>query len=244
MAFNLASPRKGQSRQALLDTAERLFIERGYRTVSTREIAEAAQVNLGAIQYHFGSKAGLFVETVQQMMRESGCTKIGAKLALADPKTKAEAATTLCEFIRAFMEQQLRPAGPQACKLMFREVLGDSSEEPEMFESLLESVVEEFVKPMQEALSRVVRVLADDADTQTLSAICRSIIAQCAFYVTHRPIIERIECGDLSHSPAFDRTVEHLCRFSLRGIGCHDEAIAQALNAQVSLANHVRIVSK
>ena len=50
------------ARETLLKVATKLFIERGYNGVSTRELAEAADVNLGAIQYHFGSKAKLFVE--------------------------------------------------------------------------------------------------------------------------------------------------------------------------------------
>ena len=243
MAFNLATPRKRQSRQALLETAERLFIERGYRAVSTRDIAEAAQVNLGAIQYHFGSKAGLFNETVRQMMQAGGCPKLAATLGLAAPHSREEAASTLCGFIRSFMEYQLRPDGPQACKLMFREVLSDSSEEPEMFESLLDLVVGEFVKPMHAALSRVVEKIATDADPTTVTCICRSVVAQCVFYVTHRPVIERIEGDDISKNPHFERTVEHLCRFSLRGMGCDDALIAEAVRGATSLKSQVTIVS-
>lgn len=243
MAFNLATPRKRQSRQALLETAERLFIERGYRAVSTRDIAEAAQVNLGAIQYHFGSKAGLFNETVRQMMEAGGCSKLGTVLAGDPLHSREAAATALCRFIRSFMEYQLRPDGPQACKLMFREVLGDSSDEPEMFESLLDLVVSEFVKPMHAALRTVVAQIAADADDGTLTCICRSVVAQCVFYVTHRPVIERIDGQDISSNPQFDRTVEQLCRFSLRGMGCDDPLIGRALSGANSLVNQVTIVS-
>jgi AcrR family transcriptional regulator len=40
----------------LLDTAERLFSDRGFEAVSHRDIAAAAAVNLAAVNYHFGSK--------------------------------------------------------------------------------------------------------------------------------------------------------------------------------------------
>lgn len=43
----------------ILDTAERLFGERGLATTSHRAIASAAGVNLAAINYHFRSKEGL-----------------------------------------------------------------------------------------------------------------------------------------------------------------------------------------
>lgn len=41
---------------AILDTAERLFSERGYDAVSIRELTREAGVNVAAIHYHFGSK--------------------------------------------------------------------------------------------------------------------------------------------------------------------------------------------
>lgn len=40
----------------LLDTAERLFAERGFDGTSVRDITAAASVNQAAIHYHFGSK--------------------------------------------------------------------------------------------------------------------------------------------------------------------------------------------
>jgi len=49
-----------QSRERLLLTAMRLFSERGFAQTSTREIALAAGVNIAAISYYFGDKAGLY----------------------------------------------------------------------------------------------------------------------------------------------------------------------------------------
>jgi AcrR family transcriptional regulator len=44
----------------ILDTAERLFAERGIHTVSNRQVGEAAgQGNSAAVGYHFGTKADL-----------------------------------------------------------------------------------------------------------------------------------------------------------------------------------------
>ena len=49
-----------QSRERLLLAGLRLFAQHGYNKTSTREIAEAAQVNVAAISYYFGDKAGLY----------------------------------------------------------------------------------------------------------------------------------------------------------------------------------------
>lgn len=67
-----ASPRKhGSTATAtrLLDTAERLFGEHGYNGVGMRALADAAQVNLAATTYHFGSKKSLYVETFLRRFR-------------------------------------------------------------------------------------------------------------------------------------------------------------------------------
>lgn len=49
-----------EARTRLLDSALNLFAERGYAKTSTREIARVANVNISAISYYFGDKAGLY----------------------------------------------------------------------------------------------------------------------------------------------------------------------------------------
>lgn len=49
-----------ESRQRILDTALHLFSQGGYDKVSVRDIAQAAQVNVAAVSYHFGGKPGLY----------------------------------------------------------------------------------------------------------------------------------------------------------------------------------------
>lgn len=48
-----------QTRQRILDVAERAFILQGFDALSLRQITEQAQVNLAAVHYHFGGKEAL-----------------------------------------------------------------------------------------------------------------------------------------------------------------------------------------
>jgi len=48
------------SRARLLQCGLRLFAQQGYTKTSTRELAEAAGVNVASISYYFGDKAGLY----------------------------------------------------------------------------------------------------------------------------------------------------------------------------------------
>lgn len=47
------------TRDTILDSAERLFAQQGYDGTSMRQITSAAGVNLAAVNYHFGSKEAL-----------------------------------------------------------------------------------------------------------------------------------------------------------------------------------------
>jgi len=58
--------RQGNVREALLEAAVRLFSRNGYSAVSMREIAKAANANVGSLTYHFGSKANLLREIYQR----------------------------------------------------------------------------------------------------------------------------------------------------------------------------------
>jgi AcrR family transcriptional regulator len=50
------------TRTAILNAAERLYAERGFGDVTLRDIVAAADVNLAAVNYHFGSKDELIAE--------------------------------------------------------------------------------------------------------------------------------------------------------------------------------------
>jgi AcrR family transcriptional regulator len=53
-------PRGDQTRRRIIDTALDVFGEVGFDQASTRAIARKARVNLGALTYYFGNKAGLY----------------------------------------------------------------------------------------------------------------------------------------------------------------------------------------
>lgn len=55
-----------QTRTNILDVAEQICAEEGFEAFSIRVIAERAQVNVSAINYHFKSKEGLFEEMFQR----------------------------------------------------------------------------------------------------------------------------------------------------------------------------------
>jgi AcrR family transcriptional regulator len=53
--------RRPDTKEIILDTAERLFARSSFSSVSLREITAEAGVNLAAVNYHFGSKDALLL---------------------------------------------------------------------------------------------------------------------------------------------------------------------------------------
>lgn len=53
-------------RTEILNVARRLFMTRGYRAVTTREIADAVGVTQPALYHHFGGKEALYVAVLEE----------------------------------------------------------------------------------------------------------------------------------------------------------------------------------
>jgi AcrR family transcriptional regulator len=80
-----------QTRERILDAAERLFAEHGLFAVSNRQISEAAgQANNSAVGYHFGTKSELIMAVVSrhvvpmEQLRERQLAEIGDDAGVRD----------------------------------------------------------------------------------------------------------------------------------------------------------------
>ncbi len=58
------SNKSDQTKASMMRAAIQLFSERGFAGCSLRDIANQADVNIGLIRYHFGSKADLYRDTL------------------------------------------------------------------------------------------------------------------------------------------------------------------------------------
>ena len=88
------------TREKIIKAASRVFARNGYDGASIRTIVAAADVNQAAINYHFGSKDGLYRAVLQAallaLMNDDGAGR-------GDGALSREAA------LRRFLRQQLRP---------------------------------------------------------------------------------------------------------------------------------------
>jgi AcrR family transcriptional regulator len=109
-----------ETRLKILDMAERLFGEEGYKAVSLRHITAAAGVNLAAIHYHFGSKEELLDELIMRKaapVNEERMEGLKRLKAAAGPNPIA-----LEDLLEAFLVPAFHSAdrSPEWAKLMGR----------------------------------------------------------------------------------------------------------------------------
>jgi AcrR family transcriptional regulator len=57
---------RSAAEEALLDAAERLLVDVGYASITTRRLAEQAGVNHGLVHYYFGSNENLLVRALER----------------------------------------------------------------------------------------------------------------------------------------------------------------------------------
>ncbi|MCP5161925.1 MAG: TetR/AcrR family transcriptional regulator [Hahellaceae bacterium] len=108
------------ARDRLISSARQLFSERGFQSVSTREIARDAKVDAALIRYYFGGKAGLF----EQMVRET--------LAPVLAHFRAASAQGASENLSSLMQTYYSAVGahPGLPKLVFRVLHDGVGSEP------------------------------------------------------------------------------------------------------------------
>jgi AcrR family transcriptional regulator len=146
------------TKEQILDAAEKLITERGIDAVSLREITTAAEVNLAAVHYHFGSKEGLVQKVFERRIRPVN----EARLRMLDQAERSAGQGPLeieC-VLRALIEPPLRlyaehERGPQFTRVCGRIYAERSSALEETFDELFQELVDRFRAACARALPQL-----------------------------------------------------------------------------------------
>ncbi|SMQ66267.1 transcriptional regulator, TetR family [Bacillus sp. OV166] len=87
--------------QTIINTAQRLFMELGYRAVSTRKIAQICGVTQPAIYHHFKNKQTLYVAVMRQTLHH---TEADLKAILAEFTSFQERFTQIAIYMMIHFE--------------------------------------------------------------------------------------------------------------------------------------------
>jgi len=144
-----------QTRDALLDAAEALFVEHGLEGASLRAITQRAGANLAAVNYHFGSKEGL----VRAVFHRRLGPLQAERLRLLDEEEALDGGT-LEGVLRAFIGPALRMkaasnAGPGDVSQLIGRIFHEPNDE------LRTMLFAEFAPSLQRFLPALQRLLPE-----------------------------------------------------------------------------------
>lgn len=115
----------------IMDAAEHLFANDGFHITSLRILTERANVNLAAVNYHFGSKEGLLQAVIVRRLLpldKLRSQRMEAVLAQAEAQGQSPAAKDL---LRAFIEPTLEFRNTAPGAEDFLALIGRSLSEPD-----------------------------------------------------------------------------------------------------------------
>ena len=155
---------KTDTKTRILDTAERLFAQKGFDAVSLRNIIASARVNLAAVHYHFGSKQALVHAVIARRLRpinEERLAKLAEARANAGKQPVKLERVLECLFRPLFRLQANPKAGPTFARLVGR-VMGERNEGLQKFMmGELAEVIIQFSAAFETALPGLAREETD-----------------------------------------------------------------------------------
>lgn len=152
---NGPTPVTMDTRERILEAAERIFAECGFEATSLRQITREAGVNLAAVNYHFGSKEGLLKELLRMRIVPMNETRQALLERYQFQSQSDDRPASLEQIFDAFLRPYFEAGAPGGDRNgLFMHMLGRVfSEKP----GFMESFYEEHFKDIQEIFIAAIR---------------------------------------------------------------------------------------
>lgn len=202
------------TRDRLLAAASELFAATGFHGAKVREIAAAADANVAAANYHFGSKAALYLEVLRTHFAQIR-TRLAAGAAVPPQEVlarmpRAELERLVWKRLVTMLDILVGPPPSIYGRLVQREMCDPSDALPH--------IVEEFIRPQLEEMRRVLGALYPGLSAAEIDRCSFSMVGQVVFYHLMRPAVLRFMGRDEYPRGFARKLAEHIFAFSLGGM--------------------------
>jgi len=204
-------------RERILSAAGREFADRGFEAATVRDICAAAGVNVAAVNYYFGDKRRLYIESVKHAHQDRGRqVPLPEWLPGTPPQRKLQ------DFVANLLERMLGFGEPPwQVRLMMREVLHPTD--------ACRELVEDYIRPrftlLVSILDEIVEGRLSDAD---LRRVALSIIGQCFLYRAAGDVVAMLVPEDeIASHHALRPLADHVTRYALAALGSVPPLIGQ-----------------
>jgi AcrR family transcriptional regulator len=205
-------PRKDaqETRQRLLAAAAEVFAEKGYWETTHAEICQKARANTAAVNYHFGSKENLYVESWKYAFEKS----VEAHPPEGGIAPEAPVEERLRGRILAFMQRIADPDNHEI-EIIHKEMANPTG--------LLTQTMQEKVERMRQGMQAIIReLLGARASERQVSLCVMSLVGQCFGPMLHLRRAKMTPDTPRPAGPPFgfggEELADHVTEFSLAGM--------------------------
>lgn len=192
----------------ILEAAGEVFAEKGFKDATVREICGRAAVNLAAINYHFGDKEHLYLESVKNARR-----LIEQDVPMPEWSETTTPDEKLESFVFTLVRRLFNPRSPAwQYRLILREIMEPSK--------ACEEMVHESFAPIMDRLRQIINEMTGDSlEQHQLQQLCFSVIGQCVYYRANERVVGMVVSPserEKYYRP--DSLAAHIAKFSTAAI--------------------------
>jgi AcrR family transcriptional regulator len=212
MAVEAAGGSSYATKQRILDVAERLFVERGFSSTSLRMITTDAEVNLAAVNYHFGSKEGMIEEVLKRRLAPLNRERVVA----LDALEALGVAPTVQEILKAYISAAVKLSrDPAAGGFLFLRLLGRAFTEPnEIVKRQMQQQYDEVARRYRRAFAKALPQLPE----QELIWRMHFMFGAIAYAMAGSDIMQIVASCELKDINDFNALSERLVQFLSAGL--------------------------
>ena len=209
---DLEVKKEADTKEKLLDAAERLFADGGFHRTSLREITAAAGVNLASVNYHFGSKDQLIQAIFTRRLGPINEARLAALDQLESHLDSGPA--PLEKLVESFVGPALRLCHQWDQAGSISRLLGNVMNQPDT--RLKQQFVDQFrvvIHRYSTALSRALPELSSE-EIHWRFLFMAGLMAHTILWTHDMPVLP----GVPSLGTDVEATIEHLVGFTCAGL--------------------------
>lgn len=206
------------TRERVLQAAGRIFARYGFEGATVRDICAEADVNVASVNYHFGSKETLYLETVKLAHHQKS-----SRVPLPELPRGATREQKLQGFIRTMLQRLLGEGddGWQT-ELLIREMFQPTH--------ACKPLVEDYIRPHFHLLLNIINEFVDSSTEESeRHQLAFNIVGQCLHHRVAAGFVSLLLDPD-EHAALIDldQLTDRISRFSVAALSHWSETPAEA----------------
>jgi AcrR family transcriptional regulator len=196
------------TQQKLLTAACEVFAENGFKNTTVRDICNRAEVNVAAINYHFGNKEKLYEAVWENSNRAAVKNRMDElDLARTDAPEKR-----IRLFVKTLLRNILDQNRPEwDFRIVAHEMISPTAS--------FDIIVDRAIRPGFLFLKELVQeMLGEDVPKEKVEKCALSIVGQCLYYRFANPVVRRILPEQTFDEKGLDELADHITEFSLSAL--------------------------